>query len=137
MDATIEFPDGEAPLPPELDPEGDGFVYGQSIPYAIDWLDEQAVAAGAKSFRAFASDVDAGEDEDEDFTGEAAGWHDVVDGLKSVEAAQASLSALAERAVSPDGLDVEISDLKWDLDAYERILRGAMGSQQKFRLMVG
>lgn len=115
-------------LPGEMDPNREGFGYGQNIPRMYDRLDALAHAAGVPKITSFFYDAELLSAEmraEFDMPPVDPRWAPVEQGLQTVRALIVALTA--ERAS-----DGEL----WDLEACERILRSAP-SGAMFRYWVG
>jgi hypothetical protein len=139
--ATITTQGGAGELPPELDPDGEGFIYGCNVSDYWDELDSLAWGLGIPSLRSFYFP-------DPELLAELGRqppvqkeWHAPDDGLKTV-------AALLEFLRQPDqqrirehfGSDFSEEDVKWviwDLTAYERILKTALQQDDPFRIEIG
>ena len=138
--ATISTRSGAGELPPELDPNGEGLIYGCNVSDYWDQLEAAAKELGIPSLRTFYY-------QDPEFFRELGKqppvqkeWHTPEDGLKTV-------AALLEFLRRPDqprvcaifGDDFPDENQKWviwDLTAYEAILKTAVQQSDPFRIEI-
>jgi hypothetical protein len=136
QDATIVTKEaGAREIPTELDPDGDGFVYGSMTASCWGSLNRIADHLSVTPFKRFEWD---GEDEDDDDTGP---WHEPADGLRTVSAVLQFLRQSTPEQLKPyfvnerfikEGLEGVIFDLR----AYEIILREAQDQSDPFRILI-
>ena len=126
--ATIELSDsGHQRLPRDLDPKNEGLVYGQNLPRMAHELDALAEELGVRPISAFLDDADMIDDDEREELGLPPAepkWESVEDGLRTIRALIASLTA-----------DRRGDEELWDLRVSERILSTAK-SGEKFRYNV-
>lgn len=125
MYATIELSkSGHQKLPPDLDPENQGLMYGKGLIAMSDELDALAAELGVRPISTFLDDSDMLDEEEREELGlppAEAKWAPVEDGLNTVRVLLAALTAAGRS-------DEEL----WDLRVSERILSAAK-SGEKFR----
>lgn len=135
--ATIELNvSGHQNLPAEMDPQGEGFVYGQSLGQCggLDELDSIAVAAGVQpisSFMDYSAMFDDEERKDMGLPPAEDKWSPIEDGLKTIEVL---IAALKKRS-TPIGR-YPAAAILWDLQAVLIILKNAAPADELFRFYV-
>jgi hypothetical protein len=137
--ATIELNiSGHQNLPPEMDPNAEGLVYGQNLGQCdgLDELDLIAVAAGAKPISSFMDDSEMLDDKEREEFGLPPAeekWSPIDDGIKTIEILIAELERGAGH--SPIG-KYPIYAILWDLRAVLTILKSASPPDELFRFVV-
>jgi hypothetical protein len=129
---------GGGDLPSELDPNDEGLVYGQKLPYVWGELERIAQQLGLTPLGAFAyRDPELFEEMGEE-PPEQEEWHEPAEAHKTVTGLlrffqEADAGRLGEFGLSAD----DHEDIVWDLSAYEAILRSASKDGDRLRIEVG
>ena len=144
---------GLAPLPPDLDPDDEGRVYGSAITTCRDALTGVAQRLGVRPLHRFAStesdlwdelaeevmarseDERDAEAEIQQLLNERGDWHDAEDGLHTVRSLIAHFESASPREIVCGA--VAAGDLLFDLRAVELILAAAADRERGFRLAIG
>ncbi|HUF26525.1 MAG TPA: hypothetical protein VMM18_06025 [Gemmatimonadaceae bacterium] len=145
---------GLAQLPPDFDPDEEGFVYGKAFASCQAALTEAARRLGVLPLQRFSTneldlydeiehdvmreleDDDEANEEIENQLNQRGNWHDAEDGLHTL----VTLIAHFENGV---GAETELAggwrvrDVLWDLRAFESILEAARANNRRFRIAVG
>jgi hypothetical protein len=131
---------GARELPAELDPKGEGLVYGGSATHCWGALNKIALQIHVAPLQTFEWEETFDESEDEDEPADTGPWHDPADGLRTVSGLLQFL-----RQGRPDQLKAHFTDefiqqnLEWvifDLRAYEMILTEARTQNDPFRVLI-
>ena len=124
MSATIQLrKSGHQRLPAELDPKGEGLVYGQGLPYAAGELDTISRGVGVRPISEFFDDSEMLSDEEyqqEGLDKPQPKWFAAADGLQTLDALIADLERLGPGASL--GRRSSVNDILWDLRASRAIL---------------
>ena len=129
MTMTVELKSGFASLPDAFDPEAEGLVYGQTVPYAFDWLE----AAANESAVAPLSDFLKKPDDHDHYRIDD--WFDADAALPTVRGLIAYVRRNAPDPLVDGRSAVELDDLIWDLEVFASILEGAAASKEPFRFV--
>src|SRR5262245_52356168 len=112
---------GAHDIPSELDPDGEGFVYGGETPRCWGALNRIAEQLQLTPLKKFEWD---GEDDDEEDTGP---WHDPADGLRTVSGVLQFIRQSTPEQLKPHFnerfIQQNLEGVILDLRAYEIILR--------------
>ena len=124
---------GVREIPTELDPEGEGFVYGGETARCwgtLNRIAEQLQLTPLKKFEWY------GKDDDQRDTGP---WHDPANGLRTVSGVLRFIRQSTPEQLKPHFNERFIEqNLEWvifDLRAYEIILRDAKEQSDPFRIL--
>lgn len=144
VDAPIELDvtGVEEFVPPEMDPERRGLLYGSHVAYALPFIDDAVSQIGCRSLRAFILEDDdvIYDDTPLERRAELEGrqWFRPEDALPVIRALEQHIASLDEPTVreyrwwrsSREGV-------LWDLRAYRLILEQAAREGQRFRIVRG
>jgi hypothetical protein len=137
--ATIELDEsGHQDLPSELDPNNEGFVYGQNIGQCdgLDQLDGIATEGGVEPLSNYLDDSEMLSEEELEEMGlppADENWNPIEDGLTTFQHLVTKLEKL------PAGSLIgryPVESILWDLRAYIAILNNAKSPDELFRLIV-
>jgi hypothetical protein len=135
--ATIELKRaGHQDLPAEMNPRGEGLVYGRALPRAAGKLDALARELGVLPITTFFDDSGMLSDDERAMVGLPPAeekWCDAHAGLRTVEAL---LSALAKDDPAYMAGLLNTTPVVWDLQAAQIILKRAVEDGQTFRFHV-
>lgn len=136
QDATIVTKEaGAREIPTELDPDGEGFIYGSMTARcwgSLNRIAEQLQLSPLKKFEW------NGEDDEEEDTGP---WHDPADGVRTVSGVlrfirQSTPEQLKPYFVNERFIEEGLEGVIFDLRAYEIILREAQQQGDPFRILI-
>ena len=125
---------GAHDIPSELDPKGEGFVYGGETPRCWGTLNRIAEQLQLTPLKKFEWD---GEDDEEEDTGP---WHDPSDGLRTVSGILEFIGQSTPEQLKPHFsekfIQQNLKGVIFDLRAYEIILREAQQQDDPFRILI-
>jgi hypothetical protein len=137
--ATIATQGGAGELPPELDPNGEGLIYGCNVSDYWDPLESVAKELGIPSLRTFYFQ-DPGYFEEMGKPPPAQKeWHKPEDGLATVTALLGFLRQPNQeriRTLGGEDFHENLEWVIWDLVAYETILKTAVQQSDPFRIEI-
>lgn len=143
MFAMIHRQDGENKLPSELDPDGEGVLYGHALAKAWDEVNQIARAIAATSLQKFyyeESEADYDEELYEQLNmapPDIKEWSDAGEALKTVKALLDFFRRPDRESQSPVNLPPdECDEIVWDLKAYRVILEQASRENQPIRIEI-
>ena len=129
-------------VPPEMDPRGQGLVYGRHVAYALRFIDDVALRIGCPSLRSFIL-----EDDDVIYDDtpaerravlEGRQWFRPEDALPVIRALEQHIERLDEETVRRyEWWRSSREGVLWDLKAYRLILERAAREGQRFRILRG
>lgn len=122
---------GAREIPSELDPDGEGFVYGGETARfwgTLNRIAEQLQLTPLKKF-----EWDGEDNDDEEDTGP---WHDPADGLRTVSGVLQFIRQSTPEQLRPHFKEQNLEGVIFDLRAYEIILREAKQQADPFRVLI-
>lgn len=136
--AMIHTKRGGKRLPKQLDPKGEGLMYGRTLAWVIEKLDEIAKAVDVTPLSSFYYDEDA------ELVADAGGptrnqkqWHDPAGGIKTVLALQAFFEKPDKQLLDRSGLTMPVYEgIVWDLRAFHSILENLVKAREPFRIEI-
>lgn len=140
MYATIELDEsGHQDLPAEMDPEGQGLVYGQNLGQCdgLEELDAIAAAAGVQPISSFLDDSEMLDEEEREELGldpAEENWSPIEDGVATLERL---IAELEQRPAESTIGRYPAEAILWDLRASLAILKQATPPDELFRFVVG
>lgn len=141
--AMIYTKQGGQELPSQLDPRGEGLLYGHALALAWDEVNQIAKEIGVPSLARFYYDESEAYYDSE--VCEQAGvappavkeWHNPREGLQSVVALLGFFQSRKVHVSSPVNLSAEeCSAIIWDLSAYRLVLECALKEHQPFHIEI-
>lgn len=139
MYATVELDEsGHQDLPQELDPSGQGLVYGQNLGQCdgMDELDAIATHAGVEPLSNFLDDSEMLDDDEREEMGlppAEENWQPIGDGITTLEAL---IAELAKRPLDTTIGSYSTEAILWDLRASLAILKKAAPPDELFRFVI-